>query len=98
MNWLQTSLIGPEPAIILEILAVDLVGCRRAAVAARAAQPHHLGDDDVGGGIGGIQQSVQRRVEQIVADHDQAGMLLRIGTVIGHDVARRHAARQRIHR
>jgi len=82
-------MIGTEPAIILEIFAIDPVG---RGLAARAAQPHHLGDNDVGGGVGGIEQSVQRRVEQIVPDHDQAGMLLRIGPVVGHDIARRHAA------
>ena len=87
--------IGTEPAIILEIPAIDPV---RRTLAASAAQLHHLGDNDVGGGVGGIEQSVQRRIEQIVPDHDQAWMLLRIGPVIGHDVARRQAAGQRIHR
>ena len=36
--------------------------------------------------------------EQIVADHDQPRMLLRLRQVIGHDVARRQAAGQRVHR
>ena len=90
--------VRTKPAIILEIVAVDLVGERPAVLRAGAAQPHHLGDDDVGGGIGGVEQSVQRRVEQIVADHDEPRMLLRLGPVVGHDVAHRHAARQRIDR
>ena len=36
--------------------------------------------------------------EQIVADHDQSRMLLRFRAMIGHDVARRQSARQRVHR
>ena len=71
---------------------------RLALLRARAAQPHHLGEDDVGGGIGGIEQTVQRRIEQIVADHDDPRMLLRLGAMVGHDVAHRQAARQRVHR
>ena len=36
--------------------------------------------------------------EQIVADHDDPRMFLRLGPVVGHDVAHRQAARQRVHR
>ena len=90
--------IGAQPAIILEIVAIDLVRQRRFGLRAGAAQPHHLGDDDVGGGVGGIEQPVQRRIEQIIADHHDARMLLRLRPVIGHDVAHRQAAWQRVHR
>ena len=90
--------VRADPAIVPEIAAVDLVRRRLAVPGAAAAQAHRLGENDVGGGIGGIEQPVQRRVEQIIADHDQARMLLRIRPMVGHDVARRHAAGQRIHR
>src|SRR5439155_17839739 len=37
--------VGAEAAIVLEIVAVDLVRQRLLALGARAAQPHHLGED-----------------------------------------------------
>src|SRR5207244_7673034 len=41
--------VGTLPAIVSEIAAVDLVGQRLILLRTRAAQSHHLGDDDVGG-------------------------------------------------
>src|SRR5215217_4490690 len=41
--------IGTSTAVVLEIVAIYLVGCGRTP---RSAQPHHLGYDNVSRGIG----------------------------------------------
>jgi hypothetical protein len=53
-----------------------------------------FGEDQIGRGIRRVEQAVQRRIEQIVADDHQPGMLLRLGPVIGHHVAHRQGRRE----
>ena len=84
--------------VVPEVVVVDLVGGNDAIDAAGTAQLHHLGDDDVGGSVRRIEQAVQRRIEQIVADHDEARMTDGVGPVIGHHITHGHAARDRIDR
>ena len=90
--------VRADVAVIVEIGAVDLVGWSVAALAALVAQLNHLRENDVGCGVRRVEQPVERGVEQIIADHDEAGMLVRLGMMIGHHVACRQSAGNAIHR
>src|SRR6185436_17517864 len=47
--------VGPDAPVILEIVAVDLVGRYPVLLCAGAAQPHQLGQNNIGGGVGGVE-------------------------------------------
>src|SRR5258708_39687811 len=64
--------IGTEPPIILEIIPINPVGCRLGTVTTCAAQPHHLGENDYGGGIGAIEQTAPSRVDQRITYNRQS--------------------------